>query len=430
MTYDCEVAVVGAGMFGAAAGKHLSRAGADVMIIGPAEPRAGDPVSQHSFGAHFDEARITRRLGWDPVWEMTDARSQERYRDIEHESGISFFHECGSLVLMANSIAHRTNAILDQCAAAGIAVDQLSEEDLRDQFPDLGLPPIQGGVMGLLEREQAGHLNPRRLVSAQLTLATAAGARLVRGAVTGVERVPGGWLLRTDGAGCPPRIRAERVLVATGAFTNVNNVLPVPHQLDLRAFTEPNLLFEVHPEQLDRLRTLPSVVTVDPADTGDANTSLYLLPPIRYPDGKWYMRCGPGMQPLVEELRTVDEMVSWYSNQKITARQMAFLTTMTHLMVPNLKPVSVREACCIIEKTPSRYPYIGHVDEDFAVVVGGNGHGARGSDEIGRLASTVVLGEPWDCPIPQDVFAPLTASPAADDRGERPEFLKPPFGLC
>ncbi|GGU67047.1 hypothetical protein [Lentzea flava] len=75
-------------------------------------------------------------------------------------------------------------------------------------------------------------------------------------------------------------------------------------------------------------------------------------------------------------------------------------------------------------------PNIGHADEDFAVAVGGNGHGARGSDEIGRLASTVVLGKPWDCPIPQDVFAPLAASPDADDRGERPDFLKPPFGLC
>ena len=40
MRYDCEVAVVGAGMFGAAAGKHVSRAGADVVIIGPAEPQA------------------------------------------------------------------------------------------------------------------------------------------------------------------------------------------------------------------------------------------------------------------------------------------------------------------------------------------------------------------------------------------------------
>lgn len=105
---------------------------------------------------------------------------------------------------------------------------------------------------------------------------------------------------------------------------------------------------------------------------------------------------------------------------------------MTHVLVPELKPVSVRAACCIIEKTPSRYPYIGHLDADdtLTVAVGGNGHGARGSDEIGGLASTVVLGEPWDCPIPQDVFTPL-AAPAATDRDDRrPDFLKPPFGLC
>lgn len=77
---------------------------------------------------------------------------------------------------------------------------------------------------------------------------------------------------------------------------------------------------------------------------------------------------------------------------------------------PGLQPAAVREACCIVDKTPSRWPYLGHLDEDatLAVAVGGNGHGARGSDEIGRLAAALVLGEAWDLPLPQDAFAPVT----------------------
>ncbi|MEU6411117.1 FAD-dependent oxidoreductase [Microbispora sp. NPDC046933] len=427
-----EVVVVGAGMFGSAAAKHLSRSGADVLVIGPAEPRGGDPVSQYAFGAYFDEARITRRLGWDAVWGTTDARSLERFRDIESESGVRFFHECGSLVLMAKSIGHKTVAILRQCQADGIVVERLREEELRAEFPGLGVPPFPGGAEGLLEREQAGYLNPRRLVQAQLALTVAAGGRVLRAAVTGIRKEEGSglWRLRVAGDGGDRQIRAEKVLIATGALTNHNNVLPAGCELALYAFTEPNLLFEVGDHQLDRLRHLPALVTVDPEDTGDDNMSLYMLPPIRYPDGRWYMRIGPGMQPLVEELRTVEEMVSWYARQEITSRQQAFLTSMMQMLVPELKPESVRPACCIIEKTPSRYPYIGRVEDGLTVAVGGNGHGARGSDEIGRLASTVVLGEAWDCPVPQEVFAPITADAAIRREGGRPEFLKPPFGLC
>lgn len=42
---------------------------------------------------------------------------------------------------------------------------------------------------------------------------------------------------------------------------------------------------------------------------------------------------------------------------------------------------------------PVRYPYLGPLDdhETLTVAVSGNGHGARDSDEIGRLASTIVL---------------------------------------
>lgn len=434
MSEIVEVAVVGAGMFGSAAARHLSRSGARVLVIGPAEPEDGASASRHAFGAHFDEARITRRLGWDEVWGTLDSRSQERFREIETESGVDFFHECGSLVLMARSIGHRTDGILRQCAAEGIAVERRSEDELCAEFPDLGRLPMVGGVEGLLEREQAGYLNPRRLVRAQLELARRSGAGLLRAAVTSIRKdeAAGLWRLRADGADGTKEIAAERVLIATGAFSNHNGVLPGGLQLALRAFTEPNLLFEIAPDRLDSLRRLPTVVTVDPEDTGDDNMSLYLLPPIRYPDGRWYMRIGPGMQPIVRELCSVEAMVDWYREQRITPAQEAFLTTMADLLVPGLKAESVRSAACIIEKTPSKYPYIGRPGEDgtLTVAIGGNGHGARGSDEIGRLAAREVLGLPWDCPVPRDVFTPLAASHHPQADGSRPDFLKPPFGLC
>lgn len=428
-----DVAVIGAGMFGSSIAKYISGFGFDTAIIGPAEPNRGEQADQYAFGAYYDEARITRRLGWDEVWGTLDARSLERFNTIESDSGIRFFHECGSLVVMANSIVHRTNAILKQCEIEDIDVDRLSAESLAREFSSLRLPPMSGGVEGLLERQAAGYINPRQLVQAQLTLAQRSGTKLVRASVTAVERVNDTqpwtlWLGESD-----RHVRARRIVVAAGAFVNHNNVLPQGIRLVLRAFTEPNLLFEVSDNQLPDLRALPAVVTVDPEDTGDENTSIYMVPPVRYPDGKWYMRIGPGMQPLVEELGDVKDMVAWHTNQRITVAQRIFLTRMMKMMVPDLEPVSTVEACCIIEKTPSRYPYLGRLndeDDSCVIAVGGNGHGARGCDEIGRIVANMTIGKPWDSSIPQEIFKPLVSTGPTDKTCERPGFLKPPFGLC
>ncbi|MEV0323810.1 NAD(P)/FAD-dependent oxidoreductase [Streptomyces sp. NPDC050658] len=432
MSRNVEIVVVGAGMFGSAAAKYLCAAGADVTVIGPAGPGRRAAARLDEFAAHHDEARIVRRLGWDRVWGTVDGRSAERFRDIEAASGVGFFHECGSLAVMAQSIKPRTDAMLQMCRSDGVPVERLSSSTLSREFPALGLPAMTGGVEGVLERENAGYLNPRRLVRAQLDLAVAQGGRLLRGAVDSVRKDTraGVWRLHVRGDSGDFELGAEKVLLATGSLINHTGALPPGQQLAVYPFTEPNLLAEVAASQLDHLRDLPTVVTVDPADSGNDNTSLYLLPPIRYPDGRWYVRIGPAMQPLVQELHQQEEIHSWYAQQRITAEQSDFLQRMLRLLLPDLEPLSVREACCVIDKTPSRYPYLGPVAEDdsLTVVAGGNGHGARGCDEIGRLAATVVLGQSWDFPLPRDTFAPIARSTPPGD--SRPNYCTPPFGLC
>ncbi|MEU9344463.1 FAD-binding oxidoreductase [Streptomyces sp. NPDC048278] len=437
MVLHAEVAVVGAGMFGSAAAKYLARGGADILVIGPGQPpRDGTPPSPAAFGAHHDEARIVRRLGWDQVWGTLDTRSADRMRALECASGIGFLTECGALALMGKGVRHRTAEMLRLSAAAGVTVEELSGSALGLDFPDLALPPVAGGVDGLLERRGAGYLNPRLLVAAQLRLAAAAGARLLAGEVTAVRKDPspgGRWLLRaTTADGVAVQARAEQVVVATGALANQSGALPAGQRLDLYAFTEPNLLFEVPAGQLERLGALPTVVVVDPEDRGNDNLSVYLLPPVRHPDGKWYVRIGPGMQPLVRELRTGEEALAWCTGGTLTTKQSRFLTTMLRTLVPALEPVSVRPACCVVDKTPTRHPYIGPLrDHDgLFVAVGGNGHGARGSDEIGRLAANLVLGGEWDFPLPREVFAPVDAPSPRTSGADRPAFLTPPFGLC
>jgi sarcosine oxidase len=334
---------------------------------------------------------------------------------------------------MAKSIATRTESILDQSAAAGIAVDRMSEAELERRWPFLRLPPLPGGVEGLHEPRLAGCLSPRRLVAAQLLMTQRAGGSVARGTVTEVTvgRPSKTRRLRVQQNGREAEIRARRVLIAAGAFTNHNGLLPPESRLAMHTFTEPNLLLELDARDAERLQSMPPVITVDPEDTGLGNLSGYLLPPMRSADGRWYLRIGPGMQPIVRQLDSLDEMRAWYIRQQITKEQRAFLTSMWQKLLPDVKPLSVRAACCIIEKTPSRYFYVGQVgnDEGLHVAVGGNGHGARGSDEIGRLAAVLLTSGAWDFPVAPEVFAPMMASSAGNAETHE-GFLRPPFGLC
>ncbi len=428
-----DVTVIGAGMFGSAAAKYLSKDQQNIALVGPAESIHKQSASfQLSFGAYYDEARITRRLGWDKVWAETDARSLNRFREIEETSGISFFHEKGSLVLLAQSIAHRTEAIVKQCQFAYIPVQRMTQESMKYRWPYLNIPQLSGGVDGLFEEQMAGYLNPRKLVAAQLTIFERNGGSLIRGNATLVEKniLSGLWEIHVTDNNQVRKLYTKKVLVAAGTFINHNNILPYGYKLDLTTFTEPNLLFELDEESVIRLNTMPATIIVDPADTGNENKSIYLLPPIKYPDGKWYIRIGPGMQPIIKQLETFEEMREWFVQQQITKGQRDFLMHMKQILLPDLTYKSIKEACCIVEKTPSHYPYIGPIDGDttFQVVTGGNGHGARGSDEIGRLAANVMLGKEWNFPIDQRCFMPVL-KPVHTTSNVTMTF-KPPFGLC
>lgn len=428
-----DIAVIGAGMFGSSAAKYLSLSKTNVALIGIEEPiNKSDAVSSLAFGAHYDQARIARRLGWDEVWAVTDSRSMNRFSSIESQSGISFFHECGSLVLMANTIAHRTDAIIKQCQANSIPVERMNAGSVEHHWQYIKTPPIVGGVEGLFEDQKAGYLNPRQLINAQLEIFESCKGELIRGTVIGVvkDRQSNLWKLSVFKNGKTELIYSEKLLIAAGAFINDNNILPMDCKLELYAFTEPNLLFETEKEDVEIMRTMPAIITVDPEDTGNNNMSIYLLPPIKYPDDKWYIRIGPGMQPIVKQLDTFEQMRHWCIEQQITTQQREFLMRMAQVLLPNLKAKSIKESCCIIEKTPTKYPYIGQINDDSSlnVVVGGNGHGARGSDEIGRLAANVVMGNEWDFPIEQSKFKPILRS--TGNSCSKNMVSKPPFGLC
>ncbi|MDF1793971.1 MAG: FAD-binding oxidoreductase [Thalassobaculaceae bacterium] len=374
-----RIIVVGGGLIGAATARHLARRGEDVALIAPEEPT---DRRTHSgvFASHYDEGRITRILDPDPVWGLTAARSIARYGDIEADSGIAFFTPAGFLNF-APADGERL-PLVDAVGTANAArFDRLDIDGLRTRFPYLAFPD---GTAGLHEHGTAGYVSPRKLAAAQTEAARRGGATLVRAPATRVTAVGDGVEVET----AQGVIRGERVLVATGGFTNAWGLTPTP--LDLKVFGRTVVLVRVEGDTLAEIRDMPSLV----------GAGAYLLPPIRYPDGHTYVKIGIGTDQDVR-LETADDLDRWFKSTGSAENREEFLGIITDL-IPCLRGVdAIHTDTCVTSYSPHGLPMIDWIDgsQRIAVAVAGNGKGAKSSDDWGYAGALLVSGADWDHPV-------------------------------
>ena len=368
--------VVGRGMMGAAAARYLALQGEGVAVIGPDEPT--DWSNHHGvFASHYDEARITRTIDSDPIWARLANRSIARYGEIAAESGIDFYSEVGCLIVGPKRGGQDPYVGQVEAAARqlGVAVEMLSDAALKSRFRyfDFG-----SDCEGVYEEKNAGYVNPRRLVEAQSLLAEKAGARVIRRTAVSVREEGGLAIVTTDDGAV---YTAERVLVAAGGFSINENLVPRP--LDLKVYGRTVAFFEIPDEDLAAYSGMPSLIH-QPDDPTD---HIYLLPPVRYPDGKTYLKIGGDPDDL--QLETEPEIRAWF-------RRGGRLTTRDHLrriisdLVPTLADAPLSMAACVTSFTPENYPAIGFASDHIAVLTGGCGAAAKSSDEIGRLGAEFI----------------------------------------
>src|SRR4051812_42773626 len=92
-----DVAVVGLGLIGSAALRHLAADGVRCVGIGPGEPPSfADHVG--AFASHYDSGRITRHLDQRFEWAVLAARSIRGYSALEEASGIEFHRPVGAVL--------------------------------------------------------------------------------------------------------------------------------------------------------------------------------------------------------------------------------------------------------------------------------------------------------------------------------------------
>ena len=176
-----DVAVIGAGVFGAWTAYRLQQAGQRVILVdsyGPSNSRA-------SSGG---ESRVIRMgYGSDEIYTQWSIRSLGQWKEFFDSAGEHLFHPTGVLWL-AKEGDRNVAASLKMLSKVGVRAEKLSLQDMEKRFPQIELEDLAWG----LYEPDSGVLMARRAVQAVVREAAKLGADYVQGAVqapTGSGRV-------------------------------------------------------------------------------------------------------------------------------------------------------------------------------------------------------------------------------------------------
>ena len=365
--------VIGGGMMGAPCARYLAESGASVALIAPPEP----PVKSDSkgpFASHYDAARITRRVAADADWSLLSRRSIDRYRDLEARSGQTIFHETGAIMAgpedgPMGDFTARFHAVAEALPPPPSIIGTC------ETWETLGLALPCGSLVSH-ETTLGGWIDPRAMRDAQIALAQAAGATVLSQAAIARQD---GIVTLADGT----RIGGAQVVVATGPHAGSDGLLPRQPRIKVWART---IAFARLSEATGAaLADMPSVIWVPQG----WNHDLYMLPPVRYPDGHLYLKIGGQLDS--PRIHTATEMRNWYHGTGDAHVGTRLLDEMRALL-PGVAFEATHTGPCAVVWTDTGFPCIERLDDTVTALIGGNGAAAKCGDELGRLGSMVARG--------------------------------------
>ena len=390
--------VIGNGLMGSAAARYLSQWRKAVALIGPSEPA---DHSQHNgvFSSHYDEGRLAHKYSQDPIWSVISREAVQTYGPLQVASGLQFHGPVGRVIANRVTAAEkaRLQTWMTACDPSGRELHFFDAADRtwQAQFPYLDFP---ADYALLYEAAPAGYINPRTLLRAQNVVAQQNGATIIDQQVTGVRSTADGVEI-TTAAG--EHYQADKVLIACGAFTNFNGLLPQPLPLLLK--TETMIWADVSPATAARLQTMPGVgYNIDDPEIDD----IYMAPPLLYPDGNYKIKMGCNT---ASELwpATLAEIQAWFQRGNSDS-ELPAMTRAIQSILPDVEFLKITSHRCIVTYTPSGYPTIDRAPGDptgrLFVATGGNGSGAAGSDILGKLAAGLMHDGRWLAELPRAPF--------------------------
>ena len=130
-TYD--VAVIGAGVFGAWTALHLARRGKRVILLEAYGPG-------HSRSSSGDESRIIRMgYGKDEIYTRLSQRSLIQWKELFAAAGNGPLFQNTGVIWLAGADETRLKETRATLARHGIAFEDLDWAALREKYPQIGL---------------------------------------------------------------------------------------------------------------------------------------------------------------------------------------------------------------------------------------------------------------------------------------------------
>lgn len=348
------IAVVGAGLMGAATAWQLARQGHEVTLI-----EAFDIGHKH--GSSHGSSRIYRRAYADPFYVGLTGLAYEQWRELEQESSTPLLGTTGGLDLGEGRDPEGLAAVL---GAAGVPYELLGSEAASERWPHIRFdgPALYHPAAGVIDADAT--------VAACVQRAAELGAEVITGVwVEGIDVLGNTKALvhTSDGRS----LTADAVVVAAGPWLPG---LELPFPLPPLSVTQQQVF---HFRQRDPSVSWPILVSKDGAmqvfglPSGSDGGSLPAVKVAEHDRGT----------PTTAATRS--GVVDPESRRRIG--------DFVRDRLPGLDPEPVAEATCLYTTTP---------DEDFVldrrgplvVVSPCSGHGAKFAPLIGAMAAGLATG--------------------------------------
>ena len=356
------IAIIGAGLAGAATAWSLARRGRDVVLL-----ERSTPANQ--FGSSHGSARIFRYTYPDPFYTGLVQDARRGWDELESLSGERLISSAGALDYGALRDPAGLAAVLVE---HGIAHELLNVADAAQRWPGFA---FDGPV---LWHEDAGVIDAESAVTAMVELAVREGAERRDGWVaSGVKRQNGTYIVESEAG---ESIVASQVVVAAGGW------LPaLLDQLDLpRAALDRFPTLEVRQEQAlhfpyrDPSAAWPTFINKR------TDIQVYGLPGGRDADFRGQKVAeyngGPVIGSALEHDRIID-----------SARRDRVVDYVARAL-PGLVPEPYAETTCLFTNAPDDEFIIDRV-EGITILSPCSGHGAKFAPLLGDLAARLVTGE-------------------------------------
>ena len=383
-TYD--VAVIGAGVFGAWTAYQLRRTGKRVMLLDAHGPG-------NSLSSSGDESRIIRMgYGSDEIYTRSAMRSLQLWQDLFARVGEPLFHQTGVLWLAHEDDPYPLKTA-ETLAKLKVTFEKLTTSEVAHRFPQIG----RAGISWAMLEPESGVLSARRAVQAVVREAIKIGVEYLQEAVSGTGvRGP----RRSSSAGLldPPVGHAQDARATKRKLDHVTTASSQRISASQYVFACGPWLPKIFPDLLaDRIHPTRQEVFYFGSPAGDRSFSKPALPTwIDFKDEAYGLADteGHGVKIAIDRHGSPFDPDS--GNRIASNEGLAEVRHYLARRLPGLKDAPVNDArVCQYENT-SNGDFLIDLHPEFEnvwLVGGGSGHGFKHGPAVGEYIAARIEGD-------------------------------------